>query len=182
VSNKSIYISDDAVWEKARKLAGKAGLSSVVQAAVEEYVRRGEMAAQGFKPYRLDVGYMFDADVDKSGFSECLTFDGRRLVGMETHMVASGSKDTPNLSPSDLLSVGEIYEVHVELYLTRAKNLIFTLDETGGGDAPTYYAVHDSVRSLREDPQVKRLPPLERAEFLRKVAKELGEDWAIAIP
>jgi hypothetical protein len=119
------------------------------------------------------VGYVFDADFGKEGFSECLALEGKLLVEMTTHMIAAAPPEaTPGLSPSDVLPEGEPYDVLFTVYLTRAKKLIITLDETGGNDTPTYYAVYDSLRSLREDPQVTRLPPLERAGLLRSAAKE----------
>src|SRR5437667_12348478 len=59
--NKTIYVKDEKMWELAKKLAGKEGLSSVISEAIADYVSRRRREEKGFQKYRLEVGEVSDA-------------------------------------------------------------------------------------------------------------------------
>lgn len=52
MGNKTIYVKDEALWDRAKALAGKDGLSSLIAKALADYVASRE---QGFERYRFSV-------------------------------------------------------------------------------------------------------------------------------
>lgn len=165
MGNKTIYFRDDDLWSKAKTLAGKEGLSAVIQKAVEEFVQAAERQKEGW--HRVILALLLrDEEEDPYTFvpTERIAFEGQSLARV----------DWPGITFS-----GQGY---TECFRTRGGKLILTMDESDHDeDGITYYHVYDSLTELRGDPELKRLGAATRGRFLAEVSKQLGEDWAIWI-
>jgi hypothetical protein len=68
MGNKTIYVKDEALWERAKELAGKEGFSAVIAKALAEFVQRTEDENRRFTEHSLTIG------------NEVVRFRGRSLA------------------------------------------------------------------------------------------------------
>lgn len=164
MANKTIYFRDDDLWSKAKALAGKDGLSSVIQKAIEQFVQQAEREKEGIRRFSLAVVVLPEHD-DTFVTTERIAFEGRTLWG-------TGGADLSGGGACD-----------IACYRTRGGKLLFAMDESHypHADGITYYRVYDSLADLRNDPELNRLEAIDRGRFLMKVSEALGEDWAVWI-
>ncbi len=186
--NKTIYVKDGDLWERAKKIAGKDGLSSAISEALTEYVTRKEKDALGIKRYRLEVGYEgAGPETDdgggmraRAGSTGRIAFDGQLLVQqalpVPLQIELNGMAWTEEIK--------EIFEEMKEIftvYRTKSGKLILTASSPQLGGT-THYAVYTTITQLREDPYLlKNVAAPDRAPFLDMVAEKAGEDWAVWI-
>jgi hypothetical protein len=171
VGNKTIYFKDDDLWERARELAGKDGISAVIQAALSRFVSVKEQEAKGFGRIRLEAGFKDEPEHSVHyGTTERIAFDGLLLAEQVVPIAyTDGSND-------------EAYEVQFRLYRTQGENLVFTVADVGDDlFGVSHHAVYRSLSALREDEHLQTADPVARAEFLDKCSAQLGEDWAVWI-
>jgi hypothetical protein len=172
VGNKTIYFKDDDLWECAKELAGKDGISAVIQAALAHFVDEKRRESQGFRRFRLQAGFCEVGNhSQKYGTTERIAFDGLLLA--EQLVSLTDPDDPENEVPC---------EVQFRLYRTQGGNLVFTVEDAaepmfGVG----HYAVYRSLSALREDKHLQRSDPVSRAEFLDRCSAQLGEEWAVWI-
>jgi hypothetical protein len=169
VANKTIYFRDGALWERAKELAGKEGLSAVIQDALAKYVERKDLEAKGIQPYRLHTG-RYDASRHEFGAIERIAFIGRELVADE---LLVPNRDPDPETPYEPVAFGA--------YQTKGRRIILTRGEAGYGEIITSYAMFPSVRELRDSDTLADLDPVDRARFLDRVSEQLGEDWSVWI-
>lgn len=170
MANKTIYFKDDALWERAKQLAGKEGLSAVIQDALAKYVERKGLEAKGNLPFRLHTG-KFDRATKKYGAIERIAFIGRELAAIEPLV--------PTLEPDPGLAPYE--PVAITAYQTKGRRLVLTRADVGLGEVITRYAVFSSLMDLRDSELLADLDGLDRARFLDQVSEQLGEDWSVLI-
>ena len=178
MGNKTIYFKDDSLWERAKQLAGKEGMSAVIQEALSDFVKRKQDEAAGFRTYRLLTGYRWILDQNRGGPSEAIKFKGRELVRRELSCPA----------PDDLEYSPEWkYETEFIVYRTKAGKLVlvsdFSLPTADDDDMRgfSHYGVYNSLRELAEDQRLKQADRSDRVAFLDAVGKQLGDDWAVLI-
>ena len=168
MANKTIYFKDDALWDRAKELAGKDGLSAVIQEALAQYVERKNLEAKGFKRFRLETAE-YDPVSKKFGTTERIAFEGRELA-MDEPLVPSGESDAD----------GEPYSVvAIAAYQTKAKRLILTRGEADYGEIITKYEVFSSLREMRQSDILADVQGLDRARFLDEISSKLGEEWSV---
>lgn len=170
MANKTIYFKDDALWDRAKELAGKDGLSAVIQEALAKYVERKNLEAKGFKHFRLETAE-YDRASKKFGATERIAFEGRELA-MDEPLVPSGESE----SGSEPYSV-----VAIAAYQTKAKRLILTRGEAGYGETIAKYEVFSSLREMRQSALLADVHGLDRARFLDEISSKLGEEWSVWI-
>ena len=56
MGNKTIYVKDEALWDRAKELAGKEGFSAVIAQALADFVERKADEHRGLTDYRLPIG------------------------------------------------------------------------------------------------------------------------------
>ena len=171
MGNKTIYVKDDKLWERARRVAGKEGISAVIQGALVDFVQRKAREAAGFKRIRLEAGFASNAKGDV-GTMERIAFDGRELAheSLEVH-VSVNSLDQVEPSNSE---ASEPIETQVTVYQTKGQKLILAVE-------PYHYGIYGSLKELATDPYLATANLVDRAEFLDKIGAELGKDWAVWI-
>jgi hypothetical protein len=187
--NKTIYIKDGDMWERAKTLAGKDGLSSVISEAIAEYVKRKERGEQDIKKYRIELGYegagpVVGASPDgelyaRGGSTGRLSFEGRLLVKKDLPVPTTKGEQEEFSAPPELQTTFSVYK-------TKGGKLVLTanIDDTEGYQGTGtvhHYAVYTSIRQLKEDPQLLRVMTPDRAPFLDAVANETGEEWDVFI-
>lgn len=167
--NKTIYVKDGEMWERAKKLAGKEGLSSVIGDAIAEYVKKKEKEEQGIKKFRLEVG--FAESLTSYGSTSRITFDGYLLYEKELPFFDEADRaDDPNNCP--------VHPEIVSVYKTVGGKLILTTKDDNG---ITNYSVHTNFFKLAQDPILSSALKPDLATFLDAVSEKIGEDWAIRI-
>lgn len=121
--NKTIYIKDEALWAKAKKFAGKGGLSEVITEGLQRYVADSEANAAGQETVRFVVQWDERAP-------ERVAFRGHKLASMEI--------DRPN----DGLTL------HATVWETQGGKFVFAVRAHEGW---VYFAAHDTLREVAED-------------------------------
>ena len=127
MSNKTIYFGDDELWTRAKTLAGKKGLSAVLQEAVREFVHRAELKDGGFEEMRLDI-FDFDEGDDTYKVTDRIAFRGKKLV----QFLVRYKVEPHQADPEQGLEAGTFLTEGVEVYLTESGKLVLTIDETDG--------------------------------------------------
>jgi len=189
--NKTIYVKDERLWDQARTLAGKDGLSGVIQQALVKFVEGRRRESEGFHRYRFDTTYQhYELD---SGPSEAIAFEGREVASKILPVTVQQGEYTSDkfdrsfrvyYTPVGMLTVtlnpGEKFDRHFTVYRTRAGKLLLTVGPEYS-DRVEHYGVYDSVRALANDPELAVANDVARAALLNAISEELGEDWAIWI-
>ena len=154
MGNKTIYVKDEALWKRARDIAGKAGLSAFIEEAVEEFVERKELENRGFSPQRIYV----QGDAFPEG--QLVRFNGRRLGDT----LLGGEPEQP-------------YEI-AEVFQTKGGKLVLVLRNADTNEAYEY-RTYDSLEELRAEQDIfSAIPPGTREEFLESLADALGQKWS----
>lgn len=170
------------MWERAKKIAGKDGLSSVISEAIRQYVLRKERELNGVKHWRFEVGWgesgpkmaaLDSIDMEQPTLREGTT--GR--IEFEGRMLVQGSLPVP----MNDLTQGQEEEVDVNFATFRTLGGKLILLAGVRDNIALHYAVYTTMNQLKEDPQLLCVEPADRAPFLDALAKEVGEDWAIRI-
>ena len=159
MGNKTIYFKDDQLWERARELAGKDGISAVIQDALAKFVDGKKREIEGFRTYRLETH--FNLDDPQVEATERIAFEGCPLASARMQATVSETEYAG-------------YDAEFTVYRTKGGKLILAADN---GQRP-HYGVYDSLRELAADPLLTGADPTERANFLGTISKKLAEDWA----
>jgi hypothetical protein len=174
VGNKTIYVKDEGLWERAKRLAGKEGLSSFVGEALAAHVEQKEGEALGVRKYALRVG------------PQRIQIHGRRLGQRRFVYCPSGHR--PDEQPDAPTTT-----VDAEVYRTRSGKLILVKRENAqvvhveelthsywtDVEVTENHFECKSLLDVRE--QLKECPQGDVADFLDDLSRELGEDWAVVI-
>jgi len=169
VANKTIYFKDDALWERAKEVAGKEGLSAVIQDALAKYVERKDLEAKGIQPFRLHTA-KYDHATKQYGTTERIAFIGRELASDEPLVPTSEPDPDPEMP---------FEPVAITAYQTKKQRLVLTRSNVNYGEKITKYAVFSSVRELRDSEILADLDGVDRVKFLDRVSEQLGEDWSV---
>lgn len=131
--NRTIYVKDTDLWQKAKKLAGKGGLSEVISNALQKYVADEEARAKGMETIRIVAHQHVDAPPER------IAFRGRRL--------AETTAD----------------DVTVTVWETERGRFVLTLENDNlPPSVPCfYYSVRDQLRALAEDNSVRAVPHID---------------------
>ena len=189
--NKTIYVKDEHLWDRARKLAGKDGLSGVIQEALAKFVEKKQRQSEGFHRYRFDTTYQhYELH---SGPSEAIAFEGREVASkvLPVRVQQSGYTSekfdrsfnvyyTPVGTLLVTVNPGETFDRHFTVYRTRAGKLLLTVTPEYS-DRIEHYGVYEGIRALTNDPELAAANDVARAALLNEISEELGEDWAIWI-
>lgn len=172
MGNKTIYVQDEKLWQKAKKLAGKAGLSGVIAKALTEFVDEHDREKHGSRRYQFEVRYEYD-DIDPDAdWVDCVAFEGKPLFqGTLFYQLPEGwGGDAPD----------DRVEVHV--YQTVAGTLVLMARRL---DAPEglffHQGSHKTLQELRQDSVVSGLAPDERARLLADLSSQLRKSLVIWI-
>jgi hypothetical protein len=167
--NKTIYVRDENLWERAKKLAGAEGLSGLVGEALAEHVKRREQQRAAFQRGQAE---MREVTLDVGGE------DHRELHGEEVdHKIAFVGR---LLHDTDIEALPRC-----AVYQTKSgKLLLYTTWDVGDRDEMgATYELFDSFEELAQSSaarnnfnllqefQVDRYAPL--AEIARKLGKDL---------
>lgn len=170
--NRTIYLADDALWEKAKTLAGKEGISSVISRALLDFVslRTAEDAAnQRFDFELLDPTASAEEGV---GVVEVIGFEGRRLV--------SGSFDLEHNPFLERSAADGGVPTVIQIYRTKLGTFVLLaapVTELPESVSTFYlYETHKSVREVMSGSVVACLFPPDRHELLTDLTKGLGKD------
>lgn len=162
MGNKTIYVRDESLWRRARKLAGKDGLSAFIQRALEEYVAEKEAEAQGFDEYRIVPS---SPDVN---FAQPISFTGRTVA----------TKHFLNDPAHEEYGGGAFHEIAVAVYLTRGGKLVLYAWDSG---PMQYLRIYQSLDELLKDEKVSALSPIHRSDLLESISQGVGQDWSVRI-
>lgn len=163
MGNKTIYVKDEALWDRAKKLAGKDGLSSLIAEALEAYVNRKEAEQSGFKLFKFNVQELREMTDSGPTFwlKEQVAFQGRQLG--TAHL----------LNPTD----PNYPYAQIDVYLTKGHKLVAVVTDEMLG-VPTGYRVFNSPAELRSDELFADVEAESKAALFDKIAAELGERWS----
>jgi hypothetical protein len=189
--NKTIYVKDEHLWDQARQLAGKDGLSGVIQEALCKFVENKRRQSEGFQRYRFDTTFThYELDW---GPSDAIAFEGREVASKILPVTVQQGDNRgekfdryfrayPTRVGTLLVTLNprEKFDRHFTVYQTRAGKLLLTVTPEYS-DRIEHYAVYEGVRALANDPELAAAHAVARAALLNEVSEELGEDWAIWI-
>lgn len=150
MANKTIYVKDEALWERAKQLAGKDRLSGFIAEALAEFVQRKEAESRGFSIHEISLARYPDTE-------ETIKFWGKEIL---THPLPSDDNH-----PSAL----------ADLYQTRAGKWLVVLK-----DAVTYepfeYHTYDTPEEMCTSGALRSMP--DRDEFERAFGEALEYKFA----
>ena len=129
VGNKTIYVKNEELWETAKSIAGKAGLSGFVVEALERLVTAKQLEQKGFERFELPIDPLEDDTHFDRNIKERLGFDGKRLADW------------------GVLSV----------YRTKAGTFIVTDNRLDAEGSICDYRTHDQTADLRNDRAIANL-------------------------
>jgi hypothetical protein len=155
VGNKTIYVKDEALWEAAKNLAGREGLSAVIADALADFVEQKKAERGGFKRFNI-----YCAEAGPEG--QLIKFDGRLLA----EVIVPGG---PNAE-----------DTLVSMYQTTGGTLVLVAGHPLEDDAFDY-SKHSSLETVVKDPMLENLTLSDRDRFLDQIAERLGEKWAVWI-
>jgi hypothetical protein len=163
MSNRTVYVKDESLWEKAKKFAGETGISGVIAEALQKYVDRKErdtaLRAGETTNVELRVGgrlhddepahrigfvgrLLYDTDVEAD--PRCMVFEtqGKRLVLYKT-----------NSHPArDDGATYEVFSTYEELAKSRdARNNFWLIEEQG---RPEHEGIREIAAKLGQEPLV----------------------------
>lgn len=174
MGNKTIYVKDDATWERAKKLAGKEGLSSVIGEALARYVAEKEEQADGYEKHTIrladspDVYAFVGKHLVKFYVSEglskldCYLTKGRKIV-VVTYSLRQISDVGPELCPIRVASYTSLKQL--------ADDIDFTKLVPGYVGEPEPELEKEFREEVREN----------RDKFFEALVAALGTDWAVWI-
>jgi hypothetical protein len=148
VPTKTVYVKDETLWERAKALGGKDGLSAVIAEALASFVERKELEKDGFTPTTIYV--------DAPPITQTIRFFGR-LLG-ETLMRA-----TPDST-----------DFFVQVFQTQGKKLVLIISTPGSDDIADEARIYESLADLAQDEDLIQVPPGQREPFLESLEKKLG--------
>src|ERR671912_440275 len=91
MANKTIYVKDDELWERAKQLVGKDGLSALLSEMLQNYVKRKDVGPSEQR-FNFQIGHWEDTDETDQPDREHIEFIGRRLGDVE---VGARGEHTP---------------------------------------------------------------------------------------
>ena len=160
MGNKTIYVKDEALWDRAKELAGKDGFSALISKALEDFVERRNVANLDFSDHSILIDPSLAELAPDESFAKLIRFKGRSLATTFTG-------PDPDQADGD-----------AEVYQTRAGRLILVLRQAPTGEAYDR-RIYESFDQLAADQEALREVPLrERHEFLDRVAQAMGQHWA----
>jgi hypothetical protein len=154
MGNKTIYVQDEAMWKRAKKLAGKAGLSGVIAKALRDFVERRD---EGLERLQFKVAEGAGPD----SVSDVIAFDGKLLASAELEVSSDGPL---------------AYSFVVKVYLTKGGKLVL-IGLQAPDDGALYWNSYDKLRALREDPFLEPATNESRSRLLRQVRQALGKEF-----
>lgn len=172
MGNKTIYVQDEKLWQKAKKLAGKPGLSGVIARALEEFVDRNDREKQGFRRYQFEVQYVHDDD--EFVMTDYVAFEAKPLFEGVLCFQPPEGEDIDVDPPFD--------RAQVTVYQTTKGTLILTARYGPSLNKPIFhYGSHQSMAALAKDSVVSNLTPDDRAKLLADLSLQLRETLVIWI-
>lgn len=158
MGNRTIYVKDDAVWAEAKEIAGKDGLSGVIETALREYVEQKRLEKLGFEARRF---FIQNGLVPEGRF---VRFNGRLLF--ETAV------GTELGHPPDV----------AQIFQTKAGKIVAVINDGPSGEPEEYY-VYESLDDFAHDKGfLPDVPPDAREEVREAVAEALGQkNWSVWI-
>lgn len=153
MANKTIYVRDEQLWERARELAGRDGLSAVISDALTEFVARREAEKKGFSLYHLEINGPYSSETEE------VRFWGKRLGD---RLFGRG----PDLG-----------EGVAEVYQTKAGKLVLVLRDAVTLEAHEY-RTFDTPEELARDGEFGQIPVEAREDFADAIAAAIGHRWA----
>lgn len=154
MGNKTIYVKDEALWERAKQLAGKEGLSALIGEALADFVERKEQENRGFTLHGIFV--------DEGPSGQFIRFYGRSL---DSTLIGRG--------PDEPDAVAEVFQ-------TKGAKLVLFLRDADSNQAYEH-RTYDSLEELAEDKVFSHIPPDAREEFLESMAQSMGQNWSVWI-
>lgn len=128
--NRTIYVKDENLWEKAKELAGKGGLSEVISNALQKYVAEKEAQAKGLETFRIIVHPEYDGPVER------IAFRGRKLAETNGDVTAT------------------VWETERGRFV-----LTLETDSRPSSEPCFYYVVCKNLKDLAEDEQLQGAVP-----------------------
>lgn len=149
MGNKTIYVKDEALWERAKQLVGKEGLSGLIAEALAEFVQRKEAESRGFSLQEISLKH--------DDGEETVKFVGKEIL-------AQIPLPCDDHHPRSL----------ADLFQTRAGKMLVVLKEDGSYE-PFAYHTYDTPEELVTSGVLKSIP--NRVEFQQAIGEALGHKW-----
>jgi len=146
VGNKTIYVKNEELWETAKSLAGKAGLSGFIEEALEQLVAAKQLKQKGLKRFHVRLVEPDEWGDDPTDEIRHIGFDGKRLVDR------------------DELSV----------YLTKVGKFIVTDNRLDAGISG--YRTYDQCVEVRKDEAITALEKDEQIRIWNSIVEGLPPD------
>jgi hypothetical protein len=180
VPNKTIYVKDERVWEEAKELAGKEGLSGVIADALAAWVERKKREKSGIERYRFAIG--FSHGLNGGQAVRAIAFEGR-FLGAAHLTIEDDAVDFPDVVIEGGLVNLEGEPVYAEVYRTKGGKVVLTAktDALPGLPGVPYCAVYNNIKELVRDPILGAAEDGDATALLDQVSHEAGEDWALWI-
>lgn len=163
MANKTIYVKDELLWEKAKKFAGDAAISGLIAEALREYVKRkeGEAALRAGEMTKVElrvggplhqdkpahrIGFigrlLYDTDVEAD--PRCMVFEtqSRRLLLYKTNSHPYHEDG----------ATYEVFSTYEELAKSRNARSNFCLIEEQG--RPEHEGIREIAAKLGKEPLV----------------------------
>ena len=165
--NKTIYVADEKLWEQAKRLAGKDGLSSVVNSAIKNFVDEASGREQGFEKQLFEIF----GDPHLSGPTDVIGFEGKLLYSANFDLVANPFQ--PDSSTPGV-------EASIAVYRTRSGKFVLlaepAIDAPTSQSAYAMWETHSSISELMNGLVVGCLFDPNRYEFLNELSKHVGTE------
>ena len=122
--NRTIYLANDELWERAKNLAGKEGLSSVIAKALADFVAQRDADQSSFQKFTFEIL----GDPHSEDPTEVIAFEGRQLLNTVFALAAS-----------PFAGIETSGEADIQIYRTRLGTLVLlaapSLDQPSSASA-----------------------------------------------
>ena len=164
--NKTIYVANEELWERAKKLAGNKGLSSVISQALADYVASRSAQDASLEKFHFEIGMYSDSP------TEVIGFEGKQLIS-KTFDLAVNPFDQSDSEIRGIEAVIQIYRTRLGKFVLLARP---TDDQPESVGAFVTYESHSSVKDVMSGNVAACLHPPNRHELLQDLTNGLGKD------
>lgn len=166
--NRTIYLANDELWEKAKALAGREGLSAVIARALADFVATRTKANEEFEKFHFEIVGIPEPG-EPGGPTEVIGFEGKKLVSTSSDLECNPFDE----SDSHVETVIQIYRTRLGTFVVLATP---ATDAPESESAFAIYETHRSVTEVMGGHIVGCMFPPDRHELLKELTVKLGKD------
>lgn len=164
--NRTIYLANDELWERAKTLAGRDGISTVIAKSLADFVGQRTADQASYQKFHFEI-----FGDDEFSPVEVIGFEGRKILSGTFDLAVSPFEE----SDRGVEAVIEIYRTKLGTFVLLARPV--TDDpEHSSRSLFALYERHNSVRDLMSGHIAGCFATPNRHELLTELTKGLGKD------